>query len=372
MTLLVRARSGAFLATVAAAIGGVTSANALTIRPVFDSSITSLANAATVEAAFTAVANQFDASFSTPVTVKIGVSWGKVDGQGLGSGNIAASQTALTGPFTYSNITGAFRADAAANPADRNLALVAANLPRSSPAGSLYWELPYAEAQALGFLPASINPNSGFVGFSSTTKWDFNPTGGVTAGTYDFRGLAAHEISEVLGRITGLDSTKPTYATMFDALRYSAPHASSFSYSSAAYFSVNGGVTNLGEFNVAGGGDRSDLYAIKGDAQDAALSAGTVYGLSTSDLTALDVLGWGSWTPLPGGVVIGGATLSDISAAGAVPEPSAWAMMLLGFCLTGATARRATRARLLPDRRTGSHFGGKRSGIRGNRTVAEP
>lgn len=335
------ARSFALLSAVAVAACGAGSANALSIQPIFDSSITSLSNAATIEAAFTTVANQFDASFSTPVTIKIGVSWGKVNGQGLGWGNIAASQEPLTGPFLYSDITSAFRAVAAANPSDKNIASAVANLPRSSPTGSLSYELPYAEAQAVGYLPASINPDSGYVGFSSTVTWDFK---GSTTGEYDFQGLAAHEISEVLGRITGLHGSSPTYATMFDVLRYSAAHASSFSYSSAAYFSVDGGVTNLGQFNVSGGGDRSDFSGIKGDAQDAYLTTGTVYGLSTADLTALDVLGWGSWTQLPNGGTIGNPAGTNISFGKAVPEPSTWALMLLGFGLVGRAARRAARA----------------------------
>jgi len=343
LPLSARARSRALLAVTALAVSGATSANALTIKPIFDSSITSLANAATVEAAFNTVANQFDAAFSTPVTVKIGVSWGKVNGSSLGTGNIAASQSTLTGPFLYSDIVGAFQADAAANPGDASMASAAAHLPASSPAKSLNYELPYAEAQALGFLPASINPDSGFVGFSSTVKWEFAGAKGVTPGAYDFEGLAAHEISEVLGRITGLHSTAPSYATMFDVLRYSAPHASSFSFSSAAYFSVDGGVTNLGQFNVAGGGDRSDLYAIKGDAQDATLATGVAYGLSTGDLTALDVLGWGSWAPGPGGITIGSLSTSGVSGAMGTPEPSTWAMLLLGFGLVGAARRRVLK-----------------------------
>jgi hypothetical protein len=333
----------AILAVTVAAICGATSANALTIKPVFDSSITSLANAATVEAAFNTVANEFDATFSTPVTIKVGVSWGKVNGSSLGSGNIAASQSNLNGPFLYSDIVGAFQADAAANPGDKSLVSAAANLPTRSPAGSLSYQLPYAEAQALGFLPASINPDSGYVGFSSAVAWDFNATDGVTAGDYDFQGLAAHEISEVLGRITGLHGATPSYATMFDVLRYSAPHATSFSYSSAAYFSVDGGVTNLGQFNLVGSGDRSDLSAVKGDAQDALLSTGTAYSLSSSDLTALDVLGWGSWTPTGGLIKIGSLPTSDISAAMGTPEPSTWIMLLLGFGLVGAARRRAPR-----------------------------
>ena len=321
-----------------------TSANALVIDPIFDSSITSLANATTVEASVDSVVDQFEASFSTPVTIKIGVSWGKVNGAALPSGDISASQSTLTGPFTYSEIVGAFQEDAAENPNDPNMALAAANLPKSSPAGSLYYEMPYAQAQALGFLPASISPDSGYIGFSSTAKWDFDPTNGVTTGDYDFQALVAHEISEVLGRVTGLTSTRPTYATMFDVLRYSAPHTSSFSYNAAAYFSLDGGVTNLSPFNITGAGDRSDLSGAAGDAQDAFLSTGTVYGLSTADLTALDVLGWGSWTALPNRAMVGDAGLSGISAGMGVPEPMTWMTMLLGFGLIGAVARRSAKA----------------------------
>ena len=344
MPLRTGARLRAILAVAAVAVCGATPASALTIKPIFDSSITSLANAATVEAAFNTVANEFDATFSTPVTIKIGVSWGKVNGSSLGSGNIAASQDPLNGPFLYSDIVGAFQADAAANPGDKSMVSAAANLPVNSPAGSLSYQLPYAEAQALGFLPASINPDSGYVGFSSTAKWDFDSTDGITPGYYDFQGLAAHEISEVLGRITGLRSSTPSYATMFDLLRYSAPHASSFSFSSAAYFSVDGGVTNLDPFNLVGSGDRSDLNAVKGDAQDALLNTGTAYGLSSSDLTALDVLGWGSWAPTGGLIKVGSLPASAISAAMGTPEPSTWIMLLLGFGLVGAARRRARPA----------------------------
>ncbi len=326
-----------------------TSANALVIDPIFDTSITSLANAATVEASVNAVVGQFEASFSTPVTVKIGVSWGRINGSALPSGDISASQSTLTGPFRYSDIVGAFQDDAAENPNDSNAVLAAANLPKLSPAGSLYYEMPYAQAQALGFLPASISPDSGYIGFSSTTKWDFDPTNGVGTGYYDFQGAVAHEISEVLGRVTGLVGTRPTYATMFDVLRYSAPHASSFSYNAAAYFSLNGGVTNLSWFNTTGTGDRSDVRSVAGDAQDAFVSTSTVYGLSTADLTALDVLGWGSWESLPNNAMVGDAGLSPISAGMSVPEPTTWMTMLLGLGLAGAVTRRSARARRQPD-----------------------
>ena len=321
-------------------------ARALSIVPVFDSSVTSLRNASTIEAAFTAVARAFDASFATPVTVKIGVSWGKVDGVSLGSGNIAASRSPLTGPFSYSDVTAIFAGDAAANPTNMTMAIAAAKLASRSPAGSLPYEIPYAEAQALGYLPAAMKPDSGYVGFSTSAVWDFSKHNGITAGTYDFQALAAHEISEVLGRITGLDTRRPTYATPLDALRYSAPGQPSFSYGAPAYFSIDGGRTNLGAFNVAGGGDRSDWSGISGDAQNAYLRTGVGYALMSSDLKLLDVLGWGAVTPLPAGTIAAIAVTAPGAAMG-VPEPGTWGLMLAGLGVVGAFARlgRAAGAR---------------------------
>lgn len=333
------------IAAVAAAVLGCVapSAQALTIIPVYDSSITSLANAAAIETAFNTVATEFDHTYARNVTVKIGVSWGKVDGRLLGSGNIAASWMNLLAGYSYSSIAGMFRANATANPADANMVRLASHLPAKSPAGSLSYVIPYAEAQAEGYLPASMSSDSGYVGFSSAVKWDYSPTGAVTAGYYDFQGLAAHEISEVLGRITGLYTSSPTWATPVDALRYSAAGASSFSYSQSAYFSIDGGATNLGAFNVSGGGDRTDWLSGAGDAQDAYLSTGVRYALSSSDKTLLDVLGWGA---AASGATIGGVIPADgPSASGsglaAVPEPMTWVLMLTGLAATGAGLRRS-------------------------------
>ena len=323
---------------------GASSAEALTIIPVYDSSVTSLANAATVEAAFQAVANEFDDSFAAPVTVKIGVSWGKVNGHSLGWGNIAASQSPLTGPFSYSDVAAIFAADAASNPTDVSMALAAANLAANSPAGSLPYEVPYAQAQAIGFLPPTMNPDSGYVGFSSSTTWDYSPANGISTGAYDFQGLAAHEISEVLGRITGLATSRPIYATLMDALRYSAPGASSFSYSTPAYLSIDGGVTKLGAFNYSGAGDRSDWLPVAGDAQSAFLSTGVRYGLSSGDMTALDVLGWGAWTRLVSYASIGDVGFASPSDGRGVPEPGTWLLMLTGLGLVGAATRRRRRS----------------------------
>ena len=184
---------------------------------------------------------------------------------------------------------------------------------------------------------------SGYVGFASNVSWNF--TGGaVSAGQYDFLAVAAHEVAEVMGRQSGLNNSAPTYASILDLARYSAPGVQSFSYNASAYASIDGGVTNLGVFNNSGGGDRGDWNASlkPRDTFDAYFSAGVSYPLSTSDLTELDVLGFGQYA-LPTGIALDPAP-GDIAQGSdtAVPEPAAWAMMLAGFGLVGAAMRRRT------------------------------
>ena len=69
----------------------------------------------------------------------------------------------------------------------------------------------------------------------------------------------------------------------------------SFGYYDAAYFSIDGGKTNLGKFNNTSGGDRGDwlTLATSIDVQDAAISKGQRKNLTAVDLTGLDVLGYG-------------------------------------------------------------------------------
>ena len=328
-------------------------ARALVIVPVFDSSITSLANAATVESAFNAAAAVFDRSFSNPATIRINVSWGSVGGRAIPTGDIGASLSNLSSGWTYSEVTGYLRAAAASHPSDLSLAAAVAHLSATDPTKTNNFAVPYGEAQALGMLPAKMTLAAGSIGFKAGTIFDFNPVGGISAGAYDFQGLAQHEIDEVLGRITGLHSGAVQFATPFDLFRYAGNGVHNFSYLSSAYFSVNGGLSKLGNFNYSGGGDRSDwlTLATSNDIQNAYFSTGKALSISASDLTALDILGWGSFaTSQLTGVPLSfdsGTSMGNAS----VPEPAVWAMLLWGFGLVGASARRRRAYAVVPIRR---------------------
>ena len=333
-------RSVAALALLVA--GCALPAQALVIRPTFDSSITSRSNAAAIESAFNATALQFDHAFADPATVNITVSWGSVAGRGLASGDLGGSVDNLSGAYSFASLSGYLTAASKANPRDATLASAVAHLPRTDPLSTSQFEIPYAEAKAVGLLPRTLSMTDGYIGFSNSVHFDFNPVGGISTGYYDFQGIAAHEIEEVLGRTTGLESYRSWWATPFDLYRYRAAGASSFSYSTEGYFSVDGGRTDLGNFNYSGAGDRSDWLSSGAinDLQSAYLTAGKAYALSASDFTALDALGWGGWTIPNSPLSTGPSRLSLIGAAGAVPEPAAWLELIAGFALIGARLRR--------------------------------
>ena len=128
------------------------------------------------------------------------------------------------------------------------------------------------------------------MGFSSTLPFSYSTTS-ASAGQYYLYGVVAHELSEVMGRISLLAYGGAT--SLMDLFRYTSNGVLATSGTQSSYFSDNGGATSLNPFNVSPSGDFGDLSSSAGNnAFDAFGSAGVVNAVTSNDLTMMNVLGY--------------------------------------------------------------------------------
>jgi hypothetical protein len=225
-----------------------------------------------------------------------------------------------------------------------------------------------------------ISPTTrdGNVTFSSNFNFDFDPTDGISDNTFDFIGVAIHEIGHALGFVSGVDfldvygvgkgpaagalgyslNDTSIYSAL-DMFRYSKDPTNlvlgkdtvlDLSVGGQKYFSIDGGKTALFDNTFSTGrynGDGQQASHWK-DAPGCAIGngimdptfcyeqTGYVTGL---DLAAYDAMGWNLSTDALTYKTTSTAQIYSQFAA-SVPEPTTWGMMLLGFAFVGATMRR--------------------------------
>ena len=174
---------------------------------------------ATVEA----VAAFFESTFTDPVTINV-----KVE-RGLSGGLLGHSDYALTGPYTFAQITTAL----AHGPQSGSDAIAVANLPAVDPiSGTHAYYMTSAQAKALGLMGPS-DALDGTVQFANNPPFDYDRSDGISPGSYDFYGSVAHEFSEVMGRELNaigneVQTGEPHGYYPFDLFKYSAAGVRSF------------------------------------------------------------------------------------------------------------------------------------------------
>jgi hypothetical protein len=198
-----------------------------------------------------------------------------------------------------------------------------------------------ANAKALGLGVAAASDAS--ITFSNQFSWDYDASDGVDANSYDFVGIAVHEIGHSLGFISGvdiLDGNSPpvngpfpdnlfTYVAPLDLYRYSLDSAALGVIDWTAstvdkYFSLDGGATSIASFSTGvnfGDGRQASHWkdSLGIGIMDPTAARGEALAVSANDLLAFDVIGWN---------------------VAAVPEPSTYAMMALGLLGIASLRRR--------------------------------
>ncbi|WP_026942580.1 NF038122 family metalloprotease [Hellea balneolensis] len=150
--------------------------------------------------------------------------------------------------------------------------------------------------------------------FNSDFNFDFDPTDGIDPGHIDFVGVAFHEIGHALGFTSGVDIVDNNSTidlngfaifNQLDIFRYSDNSQATFGagtrdlgYGGDPYFSIDGGVTNLGFFSSGrqnGDGQQASHWRDGlglGIMDPTSAPAGQANTITELDIRAFDVIGW--------------------------------------------------------------------------------
>ena len=233
--------------------------------------------------AFNAAVQYFENLIQNPVTVNINVGWGEVQGIQLGFNAECENLETIENGYNYSQVAAALKAAGAPG---------AASLPSTDPTNGGQFQILSAQAKALGLIAPNAPTTDGWIGFNANANYDFdtNQNDPVSPGTYDFFGIAIHELSQVLGRqIT--DGAGNQYMPM-DLDHFSSAGVRDLN-NWGGYFSVDNGATDFGNFNAnAGWGDPGDWINQAANVFDTTTYPGEPMPLTTSDLTVMQSLGW--------------------------------------------------------------------------------
>ena len=250
-----------------------------------DPTIISPADAAAASAAFDYAAGQIMALYSDPVQINI-ILAATTDPTVLGQSNAP-----LVGTFTYDQIRTLLINDNTAHPSPDGTTSTAA-LPAVNPYACTTFLVARGLAKALGNIPSDAT-NDGTFTFGTTHAYTYDPANRAVPGRFDFIGVALHEITEIMGRVARLNQTGNCNRP-YDVFRFLGAGTQSLIFTdSNVYFSVDGGTTNLKNFNANGnGGDLGDWASGSNDAFNAFSDSGVENNLTSVDVRVMDVIGW--------------------------------------------------------------------------------
>src|SRR5258705_147165 len=232
----------------------------LIIHPTFDSSITSNRNAASIEHMISRAISFHESLFADPIIIQIRFRYSTTapDGTPLSMRTLALTNILLY-PIPWSSYISALRADATTS----NDTQANASLPGTALSGNIRPSSAGGRAVGMNTPPAMFangsvgqgRPYDAIVTLSSSAPYQFNRPPG--ASSFDAQRAIEHEVDEAIGFGSRLGGNGNDLRPQ-DLFSWSSPHNRNISTSGSRYFSINGGVTNMVNFNQNPDGDLGD------------------------------------------------------------------------------------------------------------------
>jgi hypothetical protein len=315
----------------------------LVIVPSFDSTITSDPRSAAIQAMIISSIDAYQKLFADPITVTIRFRLSTVhaDGTPLES-NLVGSSDSTTYPRDWNTYITALKADAkTANDTAAN-----STLPANPLSDSIVTRSASGRAIGLNTPPAFFGdghlgvggPYDGIITLNPSKPMQF--TRPVSTGNYDARTFTEHEIDEVLGLGSHLNSPAPQFLNPEDLFSWSSLNARNTSSTGVRHFSIDRGLHLIVKLNQDPAGDFGDWdsepqcpqnrplvqNAFNCDGQSPEISATSPEGVS------LDVIGYDLVTETNANGVLG-----NISTR--LPVGTGDNILIAGFQVTGSSAK---------------------------------
>jgi len=307
----------------------------LTIHATFDSSITGNPNAAAIQAMINRAISIQESLFSDPITIQIRFRYAATgpDGSPLPQGTVSQSDFVIYG-IPWGPFINALRADATTD----NDNVAKASLPGNALSPTI--KPSSANGRAVGLdTPTAMfadghvgngGPYDGIVTLNSSVPLQFTrPT---SASNFDAQRSTEHEMDEVMGIVSDADVSKLHPQDVFS---WSSAGHRNITSSGTRYFSINGGVMNIVNFNQDSHGDLGDWLSESCPqahpyVQNAFACRGQFSDLATTSPEAitLDVIGYDLMQ----------VSLGNISTRGFVQTGDN--VMIGGFIVQGTGAKR--------------------------------
>jgi hypothetical protein len=321
----------------------------LVIVPTFDSTITNDPRSNAIQVMIISAIARYQTLFADPITISIRFRFSSVrpDGTPLNTGLVSASNSGIH-QLDWDTYISALKADGTTvNDMNANATLPTSTLSTIILTNSALGRAVGLNTPPVMFADGSLGAGGPYDGIITiNTLYPVQFTRPVSAGNFDGEMFTEHEIDEVMGSGSHIDTPAPQFLCPIDLFTWASLNARNTSSSGQRFFSIDQGFHLIVQFNQTPGGDFGDYDsdgfcpANRLFVQNAFNCPGVATDVSASspEGISLDVMGYD--------LIPDNSVLGNISTR--LPVGTGDNVLIAGFKITGNAAKQLVLRALGP------------------------